>query len=80
MYELKLNDKKWRLSFRSITISRNIFHHLLYINDISPEATIKKNIGVSIDKNLSLTFVIFSLSLLKLLLFNLEKLPALDIV
>ena len=43
VYKLKLNDEKsgGYLSCKAITISRNIFHHLLYIDDISPEATDK---------------------------------------
>ena len=79
--KLKLNDEKTEIILLS---NNNIMKHLpspsIHIDDISLEATDKlKHLGVTIDKILSLSFFISSLSV-KVLMVNFKKLPALDIV
>ena len=78
--KLKLNDEKTEvILLRNNNITKHLPSPSLYIDDISLEAMDKvKNLGVIINKNLSVYFL--SALSVKILMFNLEKLPALDIV
>ena len=61
--KLKLNDEKMEvILLGNNNIKKYVPSPSLHINDISLEATDKvKNLGVTIDKNLSLSFFISSL-------------------
>ena len=71
--KLKLNDVKNEVILGNNNITKHSPPPSLHIGDISLEATDKvKNLGVTIDKNLSMSFFISSLSV-KIIIFNLDN-------
>ena len=65
--------------YLSLSASLYLLSSSLHIVDISLDATGKvKNLAVTLDDNLSMSFL--SAVFVKILMFNLEKLPALEIV